>query len=376
LDFRGKWEEVPQELKKPRQQNKDGSVRLATVATATPPYTTDQLLAKDFFLRHFSHRLGRRYLEMLKKFLTHPSIRQRRFAFESPDCLVEEDPDRRIERFTHWAVDLSARASLAALARVGLEPQEVTALIVHTCTGYLCPGLTSYLLERLDLPRDIRTYDLVGIGCGGAVPTLQAGAEHLQAQGAGVALCVSVEICSATFQMEEDLGLLMSNALFADGAAAALLWTRPQGLELVASSNRHQPEDREAIRYVYKNGKLFNQLSRALPQMVNRAVAAAVQKVLEPRGLTAADVAHWALHGGGDKIITAVARELGLPPEKLLPTRETLSRYGNMSSPSALFTLRDILDNGIRPGDWCLLASFGAGLSAHALLLKNVSGKQ
>ena len=359
-------------MKELGQPNKNQGVRLATIGTATPPFTADQLLAEDFFLRHFSHRLGRRYLGMLKKFLSHPGIRQRRFAFESPDCLVEEHPDRRIERFAHWAVDLAAAASLKALARVGLDPQDVTALIVHTCTGYLCPGLTSYLLERLGLSRDIRTYDLVGIGCGGAVPTMQAGAEHLQANGAGVALCVSVEICSATFQMEEDLGLLMSNALFADGAAAALLWTRPQGLELVASSNRHQPEDREAIRYVYKNGKLFNQLSRSLPQIVNRAVAAAVQKVLEPRGLTVADITHWALHGGGDKIITAVARELGLPEDKLHPTRETLARYGNMSSPSALFTLRDILNNGLSPGDWCLLATFGAGLSAHALLLKNV----
>lgn len=352
----------------------NASVRLAAVATATPPFTADQLLAEEFFVRRFSHRLGRRYLGMLKKFLTHPSIRQRHFAFDSPECLVEEDPDRRIARFTRWAVDLAAAASLKTLARVGLERQDVTALIVHTCTGYLCPGLTSYILEKLDLPRDIRTYDLVGIGCGGAVPTLQAGSEYLQAHGGGVALCVSVEICSATFQMEEDLGLLMSNALFGDGAAAALLWMRPQGMELVASSNQHQPEDREAIRYVYKNGKLFNQLSRALPRVVNRAVAAAVQKVLEPRGLTVDDVAHWALHGGGEKIITAVARELGLPPEKISPTRETMARYGNMSSPSALFTLKDILSNGIRPGDWLMLASFGAGLSAHALLLKHVGG--
>ncbi|MHB8067165.1 MAG: type III polyketide synthase [Desulfobaccales bacterium] len=350
-------------------------VRLAAVATATPPFTVDQLLAEEFFMRRFSHRLGRRYLGMLKKFLTHPGIRQRHFAFDSPECLVEEDPDRRIERFTRWAVDLSAQASMEALARVGLGPQDVTALIVHTCTGYLCPGLTSYLLERLGLSRDIRTYDLVGIGCGGAVPTLQTGSEFLQAHGGGVALCVSAEICSATFQMEEDLGLLMSNALFGDGAAAALLWTRPQGMELVDSSNQHQPEDREAIRYVYKNGKLFNQLSRGLPQVVNRAVAAAVQKVLEPQGLTVGEVAHWALHGGGEKIITAVARELGLPPEKLSPTRETMSRYDNMSSPSALFTLKDILNNGIRPGDWLMLASFGAGLSAHALLLRSMGEK-
>ena len=100
-------------------------------------------------------------------------------------------------------------------------------------------------------------------------------------------------------------------------------------------------------------------------------MAQAVQHVLEPRGLTVADVAHWALHGGGDKILTAVARELDIPPDKLLPTRDILARYGNMSSPSVLFTLQEIMNNGLRPADWVLMASFGAGLSAHALLLKS-----
>jgi alkylresorcinol/alkylpyrone synthase len=345
-------------------------VRLAAVATASPPYLADQPAAEAFFTHHFAPRLTPRSVHLLRKFLAHPSIRRRHFAFDSPDCLVDEDPDRRIARFTHWAVELSAQAALKSMARAGLSPDDVHALVVNTCTGYLCPGLTSYLIERLALPRDIRAYDLVGAGCGGAVPNLQVGEEFLRARGEGAALCVAVEICSATFQMEDDVNLILSNALFADGAAAAVLWTRPQGLELVASGSRHAPEDREAIRYVHKRGQLYNQLSRSLPRLVDKAVAAAVQGVLEPRGLTVADVAHFALHGGGDKVITAVAQALGLSAEQLKLTRETMARYGNLSSPSVLFTLQDIMANGLKPGDWCLLATFGAGLSAHALLLR------
>ena len=347
------------------------AVRLAAVATATPPYTADQQEAEAFFLRHYGPRLSPLSLRLLRKFLAHPSIRQRRFALSHPDCLVAEDPDQRIERFTRWALDLSERAGREALERAGLAPADISALVVNTCTGYLCPGLSSYLLERLDLPRQIRAYDLVGGGCGGAVPNFQAAQEYLLARGEGAALCVAVEICSATFHLEDDLSLLLSNALFGDGAAAAVLWTRPRGLELVASSSFHAPEDREAIRYVHKHGQLYNQLSRDLPAIVNQAVAQAVRHVLEPRGLTVADVAHWALHGGGDKVLAAVARELGYPPDKLLPTRDYLARYGNMSSPSVLFTLQEIMHNGLRPADWVLLASFGAGLSAHALLLKS-----
>jgi predicted naringenin-chalcone synthase len=347
------------------------AVRLAAIATATPPYQADQRQAEDFLVRHFAHRLSRFSIRVLRKFLAHPSIRQRRFALDHPACLVAEDPDERIARFTRWALDLSERAGREALARAGLNPQEISALVVNTCTGYVCPGLSSYLLERLNLPRNIRAYDLVGSGCGGAVPNLQAAQEHLLAKGEGAALCLSVEICSATFHLEDDLSLLLSNALFADGAAAAILWTRPRGLELVASSSLHAPEEREAIRYVHKHGQLYNQLSRDLPAIVNRAVAQAVQDVLAPRGLAVADVAHWALHGGGDKVLSAVAQELKISPEKLLPTREILARYGNMSSPSVLFSLNEIMNNGLRPRDWVVLAAFGAGLSAHALLLRS-----
>jgi len=355
---------------RPRRTGDNGRVRLAALATALPPYQADQQEAEAFFTHHFSGRLSPRSLGVMKKFLAHPSIQQRRFAIDNTDCLVAEDPDRRMARFARWAVDLSAQAGLEALGRAGVTAGDVSALVVNTCTGYLCPGLSSYLLERLGLRRDIRTYDLVGGGCGGAIPNLQAGEACLKAAGGGVSLCVSVEICSATFQMEDDLSLILSNALFADGAAAAVLWTGSGGLELVASGSRHQPEDREAIRYVHRRGQLYNQLSNSLPRLVNRAVAAAVQGVLRPQGLAVDDVAHWAIHGGGEKVIAAVARELGLPEEKLRHTRDILARYGNMSSPSVLFTLREILDNGMRAGDWCLMAAFGAGLSAHALLLK------
>ncbi len=119
--------------------------------------------------------------------------------------------------------------------------------------------------------------------------------------------------------MEDDLSLILSNALFGDGAAAAVLWTRPRGLELVASGSRHAPEDREAIRYVHKNGQLHNQLSRDLPAIVTKTVAQVVQDLLGSRDLTVADVAHFALHGGGDKVITAVAGNWASPTTNFSP---------------------------------------------------------
>jgi predicted naringenin-chalcone synthase len=170
--------------------------------------------------------------------------------------------------------------------------------------------------------------------------------------------------------MEDDLSLLLSNALFGDGAAAAVLWTKPRGYELVASASRYAPEKRESIRYVHRNGQLLNQLSIKLPDMVRKVAAEVVADVLGPRSLTPKDIKHWALHSGGEKIINAVQDELGLSEEQVRATRSVLSEYGNMSSPTVWFVLREIESRGVKPGEWCIMVAFGAGLSAHAFLLR------
>jgi predicted naringenin-chalcone synthase len=251
-----------------------------------------------------------------------------------------------------------------------LGTDDVAGLVVNTCTGYICPGISTYLIEKLGLSPSVRVYDLVGSGCGGAIPNLEISESLVKQTGDGVVVSVSVEICTATFQMEDDLSLLLSNTLFGDGAAAAVLWMKPRGYELVASARRYVPEQRESIRYVHKNGQLHNQLSLRLPDLVRKAAAQVVADVLVPRSLKPSDIKHWALHSGGEKIINAVRDELGLSEEQVHATRSVLSTHGNMSSPTVWFVLREIEQRGVAPGEWCIMVAFGAGLSAHAFLLR------
>jgi predicted naringenin-chalcone synthase len=188
----------------------------------------------------------------------------------------------------------------------------------------------------------------------------------------GVVVSVAVEICSSAFQMGNDLSLILSNALFGDGAAAAVLMPRPAGFELVASTGRYVPEQREAIRLVHRQGQLHNQLSTKLPDLVKKAAAEVVTDLLSAHGLRIDDIRHWALHTGGEKIINAVRDEIGIPEEQLRATRTVLAEYGNMSSPTVWFVLEEILRNGISAGEWCVMVAYGAGLSAHACLLKKI----
>ena len=241
---------------------------------------------------------------------------------------------------------------------------------MNTCTGYICPGISTYLLEKLGFSNNIRIHDLVGSGCGGSIPNLQVCRDMIQGNRDEVVVSVSVEICSATFQMADDLSLIISNALFADGASAAVLWSRPGALKLIASASRCDTKYREDIRYIYRDGQLHNQLSLQLSEFACKTVARVVDDLLAPRGLKLEDINHLAFHPGGEKVINAVRDELGIPELKLKATRDILAGYGNMSSPTVLFVLREILSKGVTPGDWCLIVAFGAGLSAHGFLLK------
>ncbi|HMK57351.1 MAG TPA: type III polyketide synthase [Dissulfurispiraceae bacterium] len=343
---------------------------ISSLGLATPPFSVGQEAAGQILEARTGHLLSDRSLSVMRKLFEHPSINSRSFAVSDSAAIFDEDADARTKRFTDWSVALSAEAATVALANAGVSIDEVKGLVVNTCTGYICPGISTYLIEKLELPKNVRAYDLLGSGCGGAIPNLQlADAINLRT-GGGAVVSVSVEICSATFQMADDLSLVVSNSLFGDGAAAAVMTGQRKGLEILDSASRFAPEDREFIRYIHKNGQLHNQLLLGLQTRVSKAANLAVSDLLLRNSLQTADIRHWALHTGGEKIINSIRDKIGLSEEQLAATRSILRDYGNMSSPTVLFVLDRLIENGMREGDLCMLVAFGAGLSAHACLLK------
>ncbi|HMK42630.1 MAG TPA: type III polyketide synthase [Dissulfurispiraceae bacterium] len=349
---------------------KKNPVYLTSVGTAVPPLRIDQKTGGRILTGHYTGTLKRRSIALLEKLFDHPSIAYRHFALDEPLELFSEGLDDRIERFTKWSIELSSQAIVKALTEAQLKTEDIECLIVNTCTGYICPGISTYLIERLGLRRNVKVYDLVGSGCGGAIPNLQLSEAMTGALTRGVAVSVSSEICSATFQVSDDLSLLVSNTLFGDGAAAAVLSREPGGMELVGSASMCIPEQRDYIRYVYKQGQLHNQLSMQLDDYVRKAAASVVEALLAAHELGIHDIAHWALHTGGEKIINAVRDELGLDESKLAGTRAVLRDYGNMSSPTVYFVLQRLMEQGMQQDDLCVMLAFGAGLSAHACLLR------
>ena len=205
---------------------------------------------------------------------------------------------------------------------------------------------------------DVYLADLVGLGCGAAIPMMRAAQGYLAANPGAVVATVAVEICSAAFYADDDPGVLISLCLFGDGSAAAI-WTgegAPGDWQAGHFTTTHRPAEREKIRFVNAAGKLKNQLHRAVPGLAGEAVA-------ELFALRTADPDQVLAHSGGRDVVEALESVI---PYQLSETRGVLRDHGNMSSPSVLFALdRRLREN--HPDDQRLwLTAFGAGFAAHA----------
>ena len=348
----------------------NSNCHIASVAVAVPPFVGRQEEIKAYIKKYYSDKLNSKSLDVINKVFSHSSMNQRHFAIDNYGILLNEDPDKRIQRFTQWSIRLSTQAVEEAIAKVSLSAKDISALIVNTCTGYLCPGISTYLIDTLGLKKTTKLYDLVGSGCGGAIPNIELCRALLNESPDSIIVSVSVEICTCTYQMADDMSLLISNALFADGAAAVVLWNRPDGLTLVSSHSLYAPQYRDDIRFIYKNGQLHNKLSLRLPKLVAETAAQVTDQLLKSHGLSVSDVKYWALHSGGDNVINEVKDAIGLNEEQLKPTRKVLANWGNVSSPTVWFVLQELQKEGLSPDNWLVILAFGAGLSAHAMLLR------
>jgi alkylresorcinol/alkylpyrone synthase len=323
-------------------------------------------------------RMSTRSRALLRKVLTSDNgIASRHLALETLTEAFELRPDVLHRRFARHAPDLASVAAARALADAGCPAAQMDALLVSTCTGYLCPGLTSYVSERLGLRTDALTLDLVGQGCGAALPSLRVAEALLAAGRAQRVLCVCVEVCSAAFYLDDDPGVLISACLFGDGAGAAILAARAHPgqrcVEWKSGSCRLAPEQRDALRFDYQDGMLRNILSPEVPAIAARHAARVMDEALENAGVHRDQIKGWILHPGGRDVLLALRGALGLSGHEVRHSAAVLREFGNISSPTVFFVLDEALKDSVPDGIWWM-STFGAGFSCHGALLKVSAG--
>ena len=311
---------------------------------------------------------------ILKKVLCGDNgIDARHLALDTLAEAFDPTPDALQARFTTHAPALATTAAERALQNAGCSPADIDAVIISTCTGYLCPGLTSYVSERLGLRPDVFPLDLVGQGCGAALPNLRT-AEALLASGrAKRVLSICVEVCSAAFFIDDDPGVLISACLFADGAGAAVLSAEPTAgrrrVEWKYAASRLVAEERDTLRFGHQNGMLRNILMPQVPKVASGIAEKLFSESLVAAGVDRSQITGWILHTGGRDVIMALREKMGLTADDVRHSSSVLREFGNISSPTVYFVLERALNDSVPDGLWWMSA-FGAGFSCHGALLQ------
>lgn len=276
----------------------------------------------------------------------------------------------RMARYAADAGPLAIRSAHRALTGGDVPPAGITHLITVSCTGFAAPGLDVEMIESLGLgPGTARTH--IGfMGCHGAMNGLRMAQAVVDADPQSLVLVTAVELCTLHQQYGWDRERVVSNALFADGAASVVVGADrdrdPLALLSMSGATIFANSGDMMGWRVGDHGFTMN-LSAGVPDAIRKNLGPWFRDFIQSSGFSIGDVGGWAIHPGGPKILTAARESLGLDEKAMAESRGVLSDFGNMSSPTVLFILDRFLRKS-QPGPWVLLG-FGPGLAVEAAVV-------
>jgi predicted naringenin-chalcone synthase len=271
----------------------------------------------------------------------------------------------RMQRYVQEALPLGKQAVATALDDAGLAPGDVGLFAVATCTGYATPGLDIRLASDLGMPPGLQRLLVGHMGCYAAIPGLAAVGDYVTARSRpAVLLCC--ELTSLHVQPPvRELDQVVAHALFSDAAAAVVLEPGVRGRRLAGVVARTDASTADHMTWDVTDLGFRMGLSPRVPDVLARHVGDVVEELLAGAGLRTEDVAGWAVHPGGPRILDVVRDHLGLTEEQLAASRHVLAEHGNCSSATVLLVLEELADVD---GPVVVMA-FGPGLTLYAALL-------
>lgn len=277
----------------------------------------------------------------------------------------------RMRQYEQHAGAMAVTASGRALQQAGAVADEITHLVTVSCTGFSAPGVDYRLIEGLGLVPHVQRTHVGFMGCHGVLNGLRVAKAIVEADPRSVVLVCAVELCSLHHQYGFDPQEVIANALFADGAAAVVLRGAGDGdaalPQLLHTASRLVPGTASHMSWRIGDHGFAMTLSPQVPVVLQDHLRPWVTEWLSDGQLTLDDIRSWAIHPGGPKILDACESALGLSPAQMAPSRSVLAEFGNMSSPTVLFILERLCQQGdVAP---TVLMAFGPGLTLEAMLL-------
>lgn len=278
------------------------------------------------------------------------------------------------------AVELGELAVTRALDKAGITAADVSAIFFASVTGIASPTIDARLINRMPFPVNVKRTPIFGLGCVAGAAGIARASDYVKAFPKEIALLLSVELCSLTWQDDDQsIANLISTGLFADGAAAVLIAGAESKL---AQATTPSPKILATRSTFYRNtehimgwsiGDLGFKivLSPDVPKVVNENLLNNVEAFLADNHLTQADISSYIFHSGGPKVLEAMETSLSLPPGALEPSWRSLREVGNLSAASVLMVLEDYLLNSPgKPGTYSILAAMGPAFCSELVLLQ------
>ncbi|MFN0025877.1 MAG: type III polyketide synthase [Acidimicrobiales bacterium] len=338
---------------------------VVAISAATLPWTIDQRAIWD---EHFSARY--RCIPGAAKIWNSAGIDQRHAVIDPrTEDVSEWSTGERMERYQAECRPLGLQAITGALALAKLTPQDIDLLVVVSCTGYSTPGLDLILADDAGMSSDVQRLCIGHMGCYASLPALATVSDAVVARGM-TAIMLSAELSSLHAQPAcRSLEQLVAHALFSDAVVASVVRPGTGGLRLLDTSARTDSSHQDAMTWRITDHGFRMTLSARVPAILARHVRPVVEELLARHGLAIPDVAGWAVHPGGPKILDVCQDALGLQDSHMSASVETLRQHGNCSSATVLLVLERMLSTqSLAPGDHVVALAFGPGLTLYASL--------
>lgn len=343
--------------------------RIRAVATANPARVVRQPEALELAGYKDKRRRG---------FFLNADV-ETRYLYLGESFRPGETVDELTARYQKGVVEIGSAAARRALQDADMPVGQVDFLATTSCTGRMCPDLDAALIRNLGLPRTTQRAHIGNTGCASAMVALQQAARFVVAHPGTTALAVASEICSATYYLDDSLECAVAHAIFGDGAGAVVVADDGPGAEILGFTTHWYPEHWDKMGYHFLGGYARINLSKEVRHIGGPILRDLGAAMLKEQALTKESIAHWVLHSGGRRVVESAQALLGLPDDAVAPTRAVLRRYGNMSSATVLFVLKEVWSGRVgaglaparpRPGDYGLMAALGPGFAAEGAVLR------
>lgn len=352
--------------------------QVVSVGTADILFSFSQSEVKQFAKELFTE--NRQYINRMLGVFDNSLIETRHFVhprkwFETPKDFVQ-----RSESFLKNSLLLSKSAIQDCLKKARANMNDIDHIIFVTSTGISTPSIDAYLINELEVDPHIKRTPIWGLGCVGGAVGLSRAMEYTKAFPKSAVIVIALEICSLAFHREDySKSNLVSLALFSDGAAAAIVSGEEHKL-----SDTSQLTLRNSLSTTYRDSlgvmgwEVVNDgfkaiFSKDIPTIVRKEVKSNIEELLNRNNLSISDLKHFAVHPGGAKVLLEYEEALGLPEGTFRHSRKVLKEHGNMSSPTVLYVLKEIIEEAkFNKGEHGIISALGPGFSSELILFEIV----